>query len=485
MSWFLGGLAFLAAGYFLYGAVVERVLGPDGRDTPCIANPDGVDTLPLPQWKNMLIQLLNIAGVGPVIGVILGIKFGKVALLVIPVGCLFMGAVHDFVAGMMSIRMGGANLPLIVKRFLGRGYASVFSWAMVFLLLLVVTVFINVPASLIAKTVGCGPAAFWWAVAAIFAYYVAATLFPVDKIIGRVYPIFGALLVVGSAAVFAALLVAGFRNPGILADCPGFAAFRESNPIFPCLFVTIACGIISGFHATQSPIVARTMTSERQAKPTFFGMMILEGVIAMVWAASALAIYNIAPENLKLAGPAVLGNIATHFLGPWMGAVTVFAIVVLAITSGDTALRSARLGVGEMLGIGQKGTARRLSTTAPLVVVVAHLLAWSNPDARSFNSLWNYFAWGNQMISATTLMCAVVWLVRSGRGAGSLVALLPGMFMTCVVVSFILWTPGTGGQPWGLVPGGLSLWLSVALGAAAAAVFAAYSLWRGRRGGDD
>jgi carbon starvation protein CstA len=478
MTWFLGGIAFLVLGYAVYGKIVERLVGPDDRKTPAVANPDGVDVVPLPEWKNMLIQLLNIAGIGPVIGVILGIKFGKVALLIIPVGCVFMGAVHDFVAGMMSLRMEGANLPRIVERNLGKAYASAFSWIMLLLLLLVVAVFINVPANLIGMTFG-GANVFWWAVGAIFAYYVAATLFPVDKIIGRVYPIFGALLVIGSVAISVALVVAGFRDPSILNDCAGFADFQAGNPLFPCLFVTIACGIISGFHATQSPIVARTMTSERQARATFFGMMIAEGVIAMIWAAAALAIYNIAPENLSLAGPKVLGNITTHYLGPWMGGVTVFAIVVLAVTSGDTALRSARLSVAEIFKIDQVRLPARVVTCVPLIAAVALLLWWSNQNAKSFANLWNYFAWGNQMISATTLMAATVWLMRQGRRAAAAVTLLPGMFMTSIIVAFILWTPGTGGQPWGLVPGGLPVVVASAIGAAVSVVFAAFVVRRG------
>ena len=479
MSWFLGGIAFLVVGYFTYGRLVERLLGPDDRKPPALANPDGVDRMPLPAWKNMLIQLLNIAGVGPVIGVILGIKFGKVALLIIPVGCVLMGAVHDFAAGMMSLRMDGANLPRIVERYLGKAYSAVFSWVMVVLLLLVVAVFINVPASLIDKTVLPGVPFFWWAVGAIFAYYIAATLFPVDKIIGRVYPFFGALLVIGSIAISVALVAAGFRNPAILDDCAGFAAFQGENPLFPCLFVTIACGIISGFHATQSPIVARTMTSERQARATFYGMMVAEGVIAMIWASAALAIYNIAPENLSLGGPAVLGNITRHFLGSWMGGLTVFAIVVLAVTSGDTALRSSRLSIGEMFRIDQVKLSTRVMTCVPLIAVVALLLWWSNQSAKSFNNLWNYFAWGNQMLSATTLMAGTVWLLRRGRRAGALVTLLPGMFMTAVIAAFILWTPGRNGQPWGLVPGGLPLRWATAIAAVAAVAFAAYAVRRG------
>ena len=479
MTWFLGGILFLIVGYFTYGKLAEKIFLPDDRKTPAVDHPDGVDTLPLPQWKNMLIQLLNIAGVGPVIGVILGIKFGKIALLVIPVGCVLMGAVHDFVGGMMSLRNDGANLPRIVRKYLGGAYATVFSWVMAILLLLVVAVFINVPANLIDKTALPSISFFWWAVAIIFAYYIAATLFPVDKIIGRVYPFFGALLIIGSIAIFAALVWCGFSNPAVFSDCEGFAGFQKGNPIFPCLFVTIACGIISGFHATQSPIVARTMTSERQARLTFFGMMVAEGVIAMIWAAAALSIYNIAPENLNLAGPVVLGNITTHFLGKWMGGVTVFAIVVLAVTSGDTALRSARLSISEMFRIDQISLVKRIVTTLPLIMIVAALLWWSNLSAKSFSNLWNYFAWGNQMLAATTLMAGTVWLLREGKKLACCITLLPGMFMTSVIATFILWTPGTGGMPVGFVPGGLSLGLSVSISIAVALVFAVWVIRRG------
>ena len=481
MSWFLGGILFLVAGYFTYGRFVERIFRPDDRKPPAIANPDGVDTLPLPHWKNMLIQLLNIAGVGPVIGVIIGIKFGKVALLVIPVGCLLMGAVHDFAGGMMSLRNGGANLPRLVRKYLGGAYATVFSWVMTILLLLVVAVFINVPANLIDKTVLPSISFFWWAIAIIFVYYIAATLFPVDKIIGRIYPFFGALLIIGSVAIFAALVWTGIANPAILSDCAHFSDFQDRNPLFPCLFVTIACGIISGFHATQSPIVARTMTKEQHARPTFFGMMVAEGLIAMIWAAAALAMYNIKPSNLNLAGPVVLGNITTHFLGKWMGGVTVFAIVVLAITSGDTALRSARLSISEMFKIDQVKLSTRIMTCLPLIIIVSLLLWWSNQSAKTFNNLWNYFAWGNQMLSATTLMAGTVWLLREGRKFASLVTLLPGMFMTMVVATFILWTPGRDGMPVGIIPGGVSMVSAIAVSMFVSSAFAFWVVRRGSR----
>lgn len=483
MLWFLGGIAFLVLGYFTYGKFVERIIGPDNRPTPAMTMPDGVDYVPLPKWKNLLIQLLNIAGIGPVIGVILGIKFGKIALLIIPVGCVLMGAVHDFFAGMISMRMKGANMPKIVRQHLGKWYSYIFSWMLIICLLLCVTVFINVPANLINNKQWFPQAnLFWWAVALIFVYYIIATLFPVDKIIGKIYPIFGALLLLGSVAIMIALIIAGFKEPSILNDCAGFASYQKKNPLFPCLFVTIACGIISGFHATQSPIVARTCKSEREARLTFYGMMIAEGVIAMIWAASALAIYNIMPENLKLKGPEVLANIATHFLGSWMGGVTIIAIVILAITSGDTAMRSARLSLGETCHIDQVNIVKRVMTCVPIILVIVGLLWWSNVNAKSFGYLWNYFAWGNQLISVTMLMSATVWLVRSKRKLCALVTLLPGVFMCMVVATFILWASPKKGQVWGCA---LSYNLSLCISAVITVLFVLFVIKRGLGKGEE
>ena len=481
MSWFLGGIAFLILGYFTYGKLIDRIIGTDDRETPCVAHPDGVDYVPLPKWKNLLIQLLNIAGVGPVLGVILGVKFGKIALLIIPVGCVFMGAVHDFFSGVMSMRQNGANMPRMVSDHLGSGFARAFTWFLMLLLLLVVTVFVNVPANLIDRQWFPGIPFFWWATGAIFVYYVVATLFPVDQIIGRIYPLFGALLVVGSLAISVSLVIAGVKDPSLLADCAGFATDTFDQPLFPCLFVTIACGIISGFHATQSPIVARTIRSEREARATFYGMMIAEGVIAMIWAAAALAIYNAEPDALEMAGPVVLGKIATHFLGSGLGGVTIAAIIVLAITSGDTALRSSRLTLAETCRVNQVKIATRVATCLPLIAIVAALLWWSNLSPKSFGHLWNYFAWGNQVIAVTMLMSATVWLIRQGRGLKSAVTVLPAIFMCTVVVTFILWTSPAKGQVWGA---GLPYGVSLAVGVLVSVAFAAFAVWRGRRGKD-
>ncbi len=454
MIWFFGGILTLIVGYFTYGRVVEKVLRPDDRAPPAIAHPDGVDYVPLPQWKNMLIQLLNIAGVGPVIGVIVGIKFGWVCFWIIPLGCILGGAVHDYVSGFMSMRAHGANLPHLTTNAFGKWYSQIYSLFVCALLLLVVAVFINIPANLSAGMIAQQPPIpqelFWGCVGVIFLYYIIATLFPVDKIIGRVYPIFGALLLLGTLAIFGALTWEVIGAPHLLTETEAFKAgmFTE-QPIIPCLFVTIACGIISGFHATQSPIIARTITSERQARATYYGMMILEGIIAMVWAGAGMAIYNLKPELMSGVPTAALVASTRHFLGSWMGTVTILSVIILAITSGDTALRSLRLTLAEMFRFSQRHFVSRLLICIPLIAIVSLLLWWSNQSAESFNWLWKYFAWGNQILSASTLMVCTVWLMR--RGNAPWLTLIPGCFMTFIVASFILWTsPTHPGCPYGL-----------------------------------
>ena len=502
---FIGGLLILVVGYLTYGRFVEKVLGPDDRKTPALKYNDGVDYVVLPRWKNMLIQLLNIAGIGPVIGVIAGIKFGSIVFILIPIGNIIGGATHDFISGMSSLRNRGRNLPSFIELTLGPAYYRFFSVFMIFLLLLVVAVFINVPANLISgslisrdndreqrvvvdendnvdtemgenaknrdtrtandklstemnvvdkdkvKTTIGGQAGrksyFWGAVVAIFLYYVLATMFPVDKIIGRLYPIFGALLLLGSLALLVALLGQCFKNPTILLESPSFKEAKEgflaSNPIVPCLFVTIACGILSGFHATQSPIIARTMKSELEARSSFYGMMVLEGVIAMIWAGAALVVYNgylvNDPEfwTSKTAND-VLPIITNDFLGSGLGTITVIAVVVLAITSGDTAMRSMRLSLAEMLNVDQKPIVKRMAVCLPLVVIVSLLLLWSNQDKASFGKLWNYFAWANQVLAALTLGAGCVWLY--GRKRAGWISVVPCFYMSFIVVTYILWT---------------------------------------------
>ncbi len=449
MQLFLLGLVLLVVGYFFYGKLVEKVLGPDDRGTPARTMHDGVDFLVLPHWKNMLIQLLNIAGIGPVIGVILGIKFGVIAFLIIPIGNIIGGSVHDFVSGMMSLRHRGANLPALIRMTTGNVFYTVFSVFMAFLLLLVVAVFINVPANLIADMASAN--IFWYAVAVIFIYYIVATVFPVDKIIGALYPYFGGLLLIGTALVFVFMMIECCNRPELLTETAGFKAnmftAQKNMPIIPMLFVTIACGILSGFHATQSPIIARTMASERQARSSFYGMMVVEGVIAMIWAAAALVVYNLRPELMLQNPTSTLVEITTHFLNSKVGAVTVASVVILAITSGDTAMRSLRLSSAEIFHIDQKPLRNRILLALPLIVLVAALLWWSNQNEKTFQNLWNYFAWGNQVLAAATLTAATVWLTACRKTP--LLTLIPGIFMTYIVTTYILWISPAHGGPVG------------------------------------
>ncbi len=482
---FVGGIILLIIGYMTYGRFVEKILGPDDRKTPALKHTDGVDYLVLPGWKNMLIQLLNIAGVGPVIGVIAGIKFGAIVFLLIPIGNIIGGATHDFISGMASLRNKGGNLPGFIKLTLGDWPYRFFSVFVIFLLLLVVAVFINIPAHLIDGSLIPKMECFWWAVGGIFLYYIVATMFPVDKIIGRFYPIFGGILLLGTLALLCALIVSAVKDPTILLESEVFktskTVFCADHPIIPCLFVTIACGILSGFHATQSPIIARTMKSEREARASFYGMMILEGIIAMVWAGAALAIYNnylpeLGAEYWAKSPNGVLPDITTLFLGSKFGTITVIAVVVLAVTSGDTAMRCMRLSLAEMMKVDQKAIGNRFALCLPLALIVVLLLVWSNQDKESFGKLWNYFAWGNQVIAIFTLGAGSVWLFAKRRNGW--IASVPCLYMTFIVVMFILWTSPEHKGPQGF---GLPMSAAGIIALICAVVYTAWCILRGRK----
>ena len=467
MKLFIIGIAILVIGYLLYGKLIEKIFGPDDREVPAKESFDGLDFLVLPDWKNKLIQLLNIAGVGPVIGVIIGIKFGDIVFLLIPIGCILAGAVHDFAAGMLSLRNNGANLTGLIKLTTGKKVYFIFSLFLIIALLLVVAVFITTPAQLLAGLIQWKHALLA-ATILIFVYYIIATMFPVDQIIGRVYPLFGGMLLVGTLALFVKLMYSGFSDPELLVESAGFQQGKFTTPIIPMLFVTIACGILSGFHATQAPIVARTMSSEKQARGVFFGMMTLEGFIAMVWAAGAMAVYNRAPEWMGKGATLVLHKITADFLGSNLAIVVVLSVIILAVTSGDTAMRSLRLSLAEMFKIDQKPIINRLMLMVPLIAAVVGLLIWSNVNAKSFQMLWNYFAWSNQVMAVFTFIAATVYLASRNKPVA--VTALPGMFITFVVTSYIMWISPAHGGPLGF---GLDLYDSYLIaGFTAIAIFA-------------
>lgn len=449
MITFLIGVAILIGGYFTYGKFVEKVFSPDNRKTPAIATPDGVDRVPMAHWKNMLIQLLNIAGIGPVIGVILGIKFGAIVFIILPLGNVLGGAVHDYFSGMVSMRNNGYNVPALSRKFLGKGPSKIVMALISVALILVGAVFTNTPAALVNTPILAGsavsPTLFWIAVAVIFAYYFASTFLPIDKVIGRIYPIFGALLILASLAI----LVGIAPNLNILDEicfsdfASNFHKHPAHQPIIPMLFVTIACGIISGFHSTQSPLVARTETTEKTGRQTFYGMMIIEGLIGMIWAAGGMFIYHQMPELITGAsGVKVLSTLVSTVI-PFapISMLVVVGVIILAITSGDTSLRSLRLTIAELFNIDQTSAKKRLALTIPMFAICLGIIFWSNLNPEGFNILWNYFSWSNQVMAVCSLCVTVVYLRSKKKNFW--VALIPCMFMAFIVSDYILWVSPT------------------------------------------
>ena len=444
---FLLSILALVLGYLLYGAFVERVFGPDpARKTPALTRADGVDYVQMPSWKVFMIQFLNIAGTGPIFGAIMGAKFGPAAYLWIVFGCIFAGAVHDYLSGMLSVRHDGAGLPQLVGTYLGRGTRNVMLVFSILLLLLVGAVFVYSPAIILGGLAGDGSAKsmMLWVVV-IFAYYIIATMLPVDKIIGKIYPLFAFSLLFMAVSLFVGLLV---RWPSIPEFWDGIGNMGPSvgvqgQPIFPCLFITIACGAISGFHATQSPMMARCIKSEKMGRPIFYGAMITEGLVALVWAAVSSYFFfdggaAQVGSDLTAAAPTVVTKVSRAWLGVLGGVLAVLGVVAAPITSGDTALRSARLIIAETLKYDQRSIGSRLVISVPIFLVTALLLWFNISDQDGFNTIWRYFGWANQTLAVFTLWTITVFLSRRRAGLRYLVGLVPAAFMTAVCLTFIL-----------------------------------------------
>lgn len=429
----------LVAGYFVYGRFVERVFGPDDRPTPALTKVDGVDYIPLPSWKIFMIQFLNIAGLGPIFGAIMGAKFGTASFIWIVLGSIFAGAVHDYMAGMLSLRNEGESLPEIIGRYLGLTTKQVMRGFCVILMMLVGAVFVAGPAGLLAKLTPENLDVTFWIIV-VFLYYILATLLPVDKIIGKIYPLFAIALLFMAVGILVMLYVHHPVLPEIWQGLHNTHPNSDSLPIFPIMFVSIACGAISGFHATQSPLMARCMTSERIGRPVFYGAMITEGIVALIWAAAATYFFH--NNGMGESNAAVVVNSITYeWLGPVGGVLAVLGVIAAPITSGDTAFRSARLIVADFLHLEQKNMRSRLLICVPMFVIAIALLIYSTKDKDGFDMIWRYFAWTNQTLSVFTLWAITVYLVQSKGGYYYLITLLPAIFMTGVCSSYICVAP--------------------------------------------
>lgn len=456
MITFLVCLTLLVAAYFLYGRYLDRVAGiRNTTEVPSKTLYDGVDYIPMPRWKTFLIQLLNIAGLGPIFGALLGAAYGPVAFVWITLGGILFGAMHDFFSGVISLRNGGVSLPEIVGKYLGGGTKAVMRWFSLALMILVGAVFMSQPAELIAERISApglsevafqSPAGHTFStllmiiLGLILVYYLVATILPIDKIIGKIYPLFGGLLIFMALGILWALFTEysefipefnGFRN---------MKADAERFPLVPMLFTTIACGAISGFHATQSPLMARCMRNENESRVVFYGAMISESVIALIWAAIGMAFWGgveglngaIAEYGGKAA--VLVDKIATSTLGQTLAYFVVFGVVACAITSGDTAFRSARLIAADMFGIEQKSISKRLWICFPIFALGLGIIL-----LLPFGTIWSYFAWSNQALSVFTLWTITVWLHHKGKNIW--IALIPALVMTYVCSSYIFVSP--------------------------------------------
>ncbi|MFZ5352400.1 MAG: carbon starvation protein A [Bacillota bacterium] len=433
LSFFLS-IAALLLGYFVYSRVVDRAFGSNENiKTPAVRLNDGVDFVPMPTWKIFLIQFLNIAGLGPIFGAIAGALWGPVAFLWIVLGSIFAGGVHDYFSGMLSVRHDGSSIPEVVGKYLGSGFKNFMRGFSVVVLVLVGVVFITGPAKLLA---GLTPehldVTFW--VYVIFAYYVLATLLPIDKLIGRIYPVFGVCLLIMAIGVSGGIIFGGYQIPEItLANL-----HPKQLPIWPLMFVTIACGAISGFHSTQSPMMARCITSEKQGRSIFYGAMIAEGIVALIWAAAAMAFFGNTGELAAQMGANggqgwVVSTISNTLLGKIGGALAILGVIACPVTSGDTAFRSARLTIADFLNFKQGSIKNRLILTIPLFIIG---FALTKID---FNVVWRYFAWSNQTLAMIVLWAAAMYLAIKKQFHW--IATIPATFMTAVSITYILVAP--------------------------------------------
>ena len=439
MVTFLVALCALIVGYFVYGKIVDNVFGPTDAKTPALVHNDGVDYIPLPTWKVFLIQLLNIAGLGPIFGALGGAIWGPSVYLWIVLGTIFAGAVHDYLSGMISLREDGKSISEVVGHHMGGTMLMIMRVFSVVLLVLVGTVFMTGPAGLLAKLTGVAVTV---VLPCVLGYYFLATLLPIDKLIARFYPIFGICLIIMALGIMGGMLfgVGGHTMPELtLQNLHPLGP--EKMPIWPLMFITVACGAISGFHSTQSPIMARCLKDERMGRPVFYGAMVSEGIIALIWAAAGVTFYDgtggLAAAMKAGGAGTVVYDICVGFMGTGIGAVlAMLGVIACPITSGDTAFRSARLTLADWFGINQDKAAKRLMFAVPLLTVGGIL------SQMDFNIIWRYFSWTNQTLAMIVLWTGAVYLYRTKKGSGAWkIPFVPAAFMSAVSCTYILQAP--------------------------------------------
>ncbi len=582
MHTFIMGILILLAGGYFYGRFCDKIFGPDDRKTPAYTKQDGVDYVPMPKWKNSLINLLNIAGTGPILGPIQGILFGPIAFITIPIGCVIGGAVHDYFSGMISVREGGIQMPEVIKENTNSLIHKIYTVFVCIVLFLIGVVFIYTPGDIAATQLfgfsgAASDPATWIIYSVIFAYYLIATVFPIDKIIGRIYPVFGAVLLLSALGVFVALFFKGYplidmvdaKNGAVttsglpigyaiivcvvgmilvlwlhrriytrlkLRDTArkihfavgfviilgainalmvlvskggylmvdiweswslkgfDFGDYFQSEHFIPTFFVTVACGILSGFHSTQITLVTRTMKSEKEGRSTFYNMMIAEGFIAMVWAAATMAMIGIGVENsgitmemtesgweyfanvggalTQISATSVVGVVCKNMLGPVGGIIAVIGVIVLPVTSGDTALRSLRLILTDVFHLKQNNNKKRISLAIPVFAAVYAVLIWAKNDPNGFNTIWKYFGWSNQTLAVFALASITIWFIQHDRKKYLWVPLIPFAFYSFITSSYLI------GAKIGL---NLPYNISMAVGAVFTVVVVAAALIRGNR----
>lgn len=431
--------AVLIVGYIVYGRAAEKVFAPDDRQTPALAVGDGVDFVPMKKWKAFLVQLLNIAGTGPIFGALMGAVFGPVVFLWIVFGSILGGAVHDYMCGMISSRHNGASIAELSGTYLGKAAKWFMRLFSVVLLILCGTVFVTSPAGLLDKLTPDWMNGTFWAII-ILVYYLLATLLPIDKLIGKLYPVFGVLLLVMAATVIGGIIFSGGKYT--IPELSLQNLHPKGTPIWPYMFITVACGAISGFHATQSPMIAKCIKSEKEGRSIFYGAMICESVIALVWAAAGVAFYGttqLLNEALANGASNVVYEISTGVLGTFGGILAFAGVIVCPITSGDTAFRSARLILAETFHLEQKKIKNRLLITIPLLATGGLLTWFAIVNDNGFQIVWRYFSWSNQTLAMVALWVATAYLIKKGKYRfGSLLTALPATFMTAVSITYIL-----------------------------------------------